>query len=133
LFENIIYYDNTKDIQPLLKITDVLVTDYSSVYMDYLLLDRPIIFFPYNYEKYMAANEGLLFDYNSMTPGPKCYSQDQLHKEITDCAVNHKDEYANERARIKKLAFKYEDGRSCERIWDFIIKEFIERPDKGSD
>ena len=126
LFDNIIYYDNAKDIQPLLKATDILVTDYSSVYMDYLLLDRPIIFFPYNYEKYMESQEGLLFDYKSMAPGPICYSQDQLQEAIANFAIGRTDGFADKRAEIRKLAFKYEDGKASERIWNFIMKEFIE-------
>ncbi|MGA2677671.1 MAG: CDP-glycerol glycerophosphotransferase family protein [Sedimentisphaerales bacterium] len=125
LFDNIIYYSSSKDIQPLLKATDVLITDYSSVYMDYLLLDRPIVFFPYNYEKYMESQEGLLFDYGSMSPGPICYSQDQLHEAITSYVLGHTDEYVNKRAEVKKLAFKYKDGKSSERIWNFIMKEYL--------
>ena len=125
LFENIIYYDSEKDIQPLLKITDILVTDYSSVYMDYLLLDRPIIFFPYNYDKYMESQEGLLFDYKSMAPGPICYSQGRLQETIKNSVLGRIDEFANKRAEIRKLAFKYEDGKSSERIWGFIMKEYI--------
>jgi CDP-glycerol glycerophosphotransferase len=126
LFDNIIYYDNTKDIQPLLKATDILVTDYSSVYIDYLLLDRPIIFFPYNYEKYMESQQGLLIDYKSMVPGSICYSQDQLQEAIANFAPGRTDGFADKRAEIKKLAFKYEDGKASERIWDFIMKKYIE-------
>lgn len=126
LFDNIIYYDNTKDIQPLLKATDILVTDYSSVYIDYLLLDRPIIFFAYNYEKYMESQGGLLFDYKKTMPGPICYSQDQLQEAIANFALGRTDGFADKRAEMEKLAFKYEDGRASERIWSFIMKEFIE-------
>lgn len=124
--DNIICYDSSKDIQPLLKTTDILVTDYSSVYMDYLLLDRPIVFFPYNLERYIESQDGLLFNYKTMVPGPICYSQDQLQEAIISYVLGRTDEYANKRAEIKKLAFKYEDGKSSERIWNFITKEFIE-------
>ncbi|SPD72239.1 putative CDP-glycerol:poly(Glycerophosphate) glycerophosphotransferase [uncultured Desulfobacterium sp.] len=128
LLSNIIYYNSSKDIQPLLRVTDILVTDYSSVYMDYLLLNRPIIFFPYNLDGYLKAHNGLLFDFNSMAPGPKCYSQEQLHEAILDCTAGQKDDFADDRGQIRKLAFKYEDGRASERIWDFIMKEYMEVP-----
>jgi len=124
-FDNIIIYDRTKDIQPLLKVSDILITDYSSVYMDYLLLDRPIIFFPYNYKEYMEVQGGLLFDYDSMTPGPKCYSLDQLQESLINCVVNQTDEFSEKRKEIRKLAFKYQDGKASERIWDFIRKEYL--------
>ncbi len=125
-YDKIIYYDGYKDIQPLLKVTDILITDYSSVYMDYLLLDRPIIFFPYNYERYIESRKGFLFDYKTMTPGPICYSQDQLQQAIESCAAGDAGSFADKRAEIKKLAFKYEDGRASERVWDFIVKRYIE-------
>jgi CDP-glycerol glycerophosphotransferase (TagB/SpsB family) len=124
LFDNIIYYDNTKDIQPLLKAADILVTDYSSVYIDYLLLDRPIIFFAYNYEKYAEAR-GFIFDYKSMAPGPICYSQDQLHDAIANYVSGRTDEFAGKREEIRKFAFKYEDGNASERIWDFVMKHYL--------
>ena len=124
-YENIIFYNSYKDIQPLLSITDVLVTDYSSVYMDYLLLDRPIIFFAYNREKHIEAQEGLIFDYESVTPGPVCISQEQLQETLKNYAIGRPDEFAGKRKEIKKLAFKYEDGNSSERIWNFIMKEYL--------
>jgi CDP-glycerol glycerophosphotransferase len=129
-YDNIIFYDSHKDIQPLLSITDVLVTDYSSVYMDYLLLDRPIVFFAYNREKHLEAQEGLIFDYESVTPGPVCISQNQLHEAIINCIILNKDDYAEKREQLKKLTFKYEDGLASERIWNFITKEFLGCPSK---
>ncbi len=126
MFDNIVYYDSVKDIQPLLRVTDILVTDYSSVYMDYLLLDRPIVFFPYNYEKYIESQNGLLFDYKSMSPGPLCYTQDQLHEALKNSAAGGADEFAAKREEIRTLAFKYRDGKSSERIWNYITKEYIQ-------
>ncbi len=128
-FENIILYSGSKDIQPLLKVTDVLVTDYSSVYMDYLLLNRPIVFFAYNREKHLEAQQGLLFDYDSMAPGLICISQEQLQEELINCTVRHIDGFSQKRGQIKKLAFKYEDGRASERIWNFTITKFLSAPE----
>jgi CDP-glycerol glycerophosphotransferase len=125
VFDNIIYYDCEKDIQPLLKATDILVTDYSSVYMDYLLLDRPIVFFPYNYDKYMESQKGLLFDYKTLAPGPICYLQDQLHDAIANYVSGRIDEFAGKREEIRKFAFKYEDGNASQRIWDFVMKHYL--------
>jgi len=124
-YDNIIMYDNSKDIQPLLKLSDVLITDYSSVYVDYLLLDRPVIFFPYDYEKYIQKDRDLLFDYDWITPGPKCYSQDELQKTLSDCILGQKDDFVANREEIKNLAFKYKDGNASRRIWDYIKEKYI--------
>jgi CDP-glycerol glycerophosphotransferase (TagB/SpsB family) len=124
-YDNIIFYNSYKDIQPLLSITDILVTDYSSVYIDYLLLDRPIVFFAYNRDKHLEAQEGLIFDYESATPGPVCISQEQLQETLKNYTIGRTDEFAVKRKEIRKLAFKYEDSNSSERIWNFIKMEFL--------
>ena len=49
---------------------DALITDYSSIYLDYMVLERPIIFLPYDLEDY-EGSVGFTMDYNENTPGPK--------------------------------------------------------------
>lgn len=53
-FNNIVYcgYDEIEDIRDLMIFSDVLVTDYSSAFIDYLLLDKPIIFYNWDIEEY---------------------------------------------------------------------------------
>jgi CDP-glycerol glycerophosphotransferase (TagB/SpsB family) len=54
---------------PLLRHADALVTDYSSVYFDYLLLDRPVAFYAFDRERY-ESERGFYFDYDAVTAGP---------------------------------------------------------------
>ncbi|WP_135830216.1 CDP-glycerol glycerophosphotransferase family protein [Halorussus halobius] len=54
---------------PLLRRADALVTDYSSAYVDYLALDRPLVFYPYDRDDY-RARRGFYLDYDAVTPGP---------------------------------------------------------------
>lgn len=117
-------YDNSKDVYPLLPKVDLMITDYSSIYTDYLLLDRPVIFFPYDYEYYVQQNREIQFDYDWITPGPKCYTQDDLEKEILQILIKNEDGYIQKREEILDLAFKYKDGNSSERIWQYIKKYF---------
>ncbi|MFC4448173.1 CDP-glycerol glycerophosphotransferase family protein [Halorussus aquaticus] len=65
------------DVYPLLRHADALVTDYSSLYFDYLLLDRPLVFYPYDLDEY-RARRGFYFDYESVTPGPVARTFDDL-------------------------------------------------------
>ncbi|OGH95890.1 MAG: hypothetical protein A2039_03185 [Candidatus Melainabacteria bacterium GWA2_34_9] len=118
--KNIIIYNNIKDIYPVLQNIDLMVTDYSSIYMDYLLTNRPVLFFPYDYEKYISSDRAIQFDYNWITPGPKCYNQGELLQEIENLLINNIDNYKEKRDEIKNLAFKDPDGNSSERIWNFI-------------
>lgn len=54
------------------------MTDYSSLYFDFLLWNRPILFFPYDLEYYRNEDRGLIFDYEEFTPGPKAYGIEDL-------------------------------------------------------
>ena len=67
---NVIHYDPTADVYPALADVDLLVTDYSSIYFDFLLLDRPIVFFANDLDLYLRRERHLLFEYRDMTPGP---------------------------------------------------------------
>ena len=123
--KNIIIYNNTKDIYPALRNIDLMVTDYSSIYMDYLLINKPVLFFPYDYEKYISKDRNIQFDYNWITPGSKCYNQDELFQEIENVLINNVDDYKEKREEIKNMAFKDPDGNSSKRIWDFIKKKYL--------
>ena len=123
-YEQILEYKNNKDFYPLLTITDLLITDYSSIYIDYLLTDKPIIFYPYDQKQYIGKERELLFDYKQMTPGPKCYTSKELEQEIILCLVEGKDGYKADREIVRKLFFHYTDGNSAERLWN-TVKETI--------
>ncbi|WP_455714576.1 CDP-glycerol glycerophosphotransferase family protein, partial [Anaerosporobacter sp.] len=67
--ENIQIINPSIDPYILLHLADALITDYSSIYFDYLLLDRPIIFFNYDMQEYLSNTRELYFDYDKFTPG----------------------------------------------------------------
>ena len=124
-FDYLIKYDNQKDVYPLLNQIDLLLTDYSSIYFDFLLISNPIVFFPYDIQKYINKDRELIYDYNTMTPGPKCYTQEELQNEIYNILILGNDYYSKERETLQKMAFKYNDGNSSERIWNVIEKEYL--------
>jgi CDP-glycerol glycerophosphotransferase (TagB/SpsB family) len=108
------------DAQRLLAHVDVLVTDYSSIYLDFLLLDKPIIFIPYDLEQYQSYR-GFLFDYDTHTPGDKVGTQAEFMESIAR-ALNKPELGAIERTQMKNLFHTYEDGKSSERILAQIKK-----------
>ena len=108
------------DAQRLLAHVDVLVTDYSSIYLDFLLLDKPMIFIPYDLEQYQSYR-GFLFDYDTHTPGDKVGTQAEFMESIGR-ALNKPELGAIERAQMKNLFHTYEDGKSSERILAQINK-----------
>ncbi len=119
-FEKIIILDPAIDIYPLLPLTDILITDYSSIYFDFLLLDKPIIFFPYDFDKYITKDREFYFDYNKFTPGPKAYKFQELLCWI-EYFLKGNDEFKKEREKLRDICFMYKDGNSSERVFKFII------------
>lgn len=76
------------DIYQILSETDLLITDYSSVYFDYLLLDKPILFLNTDLDQYRNNRGFLLNPFEFWTPGPKVNIYNhficELEKLLTD-------------------------------------------------
>tara|TARA_B100001964_G_C14240708_1_gene604856 strand:- start:258 stop:1475 length:1218 start_codon:yes stop_codon:yes gene_type:complete len=116
----IITIDVYTDIQLLMCLADCLITDYSSIQLDYLLLSRPMIFMPYDIE-YFNRVGGFHCDYDEFTPGPKPRTQ----KEFLECLeMFHKgeDPFFEKRLQIRDTVHDYKDGQSCRRVYE-LIKE----------
>jgi len=112
---NILQVSPVSDIYPLLSHFDLLLTDYSSIYFDYLLLDRPIVFYPYDMDAYRSGRE-LLFDYDAMTPGPRALDFDGLLEALA-ATLSGPDTFAEARKRVTDLVHDHRDGRSMARLW----------------
>ena len=114
--ENIMVINKDADPYVFLKMADVLITDYSSIYFDYLLLDRPIIFFAYDLEEYLNDSREMYFDYDEFTPGEKVNDYHELKKSILRC-VNldneNRDEYSDFRKKIREKVFEYDNLKTC--------------------
>jgi CDP-glycerol glycerophosphotransferase len=114
---NILAYDSLGDVYPLMPLCDILITDYSSIYFDYLLLGKPIVFFPYDLESYLEEDSNMYFNYGEMTPGPKCRTQKELENELKKIVSEEgADEYAAIRGRISTFTHDYQDNLSYRRL-----------------
>ena len=125
-YDNILVLHN-KDLEAanlqlyqVIPYSDALITDYSSIATDYLLLDKPIIFTLDDYEEY-AASRGAFFPENAKDymKGYHVYNVDDLEKALGDIAMN-KDIYKKEREKIFSEYHTYKDGNSARRILDAI-------------
>ncbi|MCR5829368.1 MAG: bifunctional glycosyltransferase family 2 protein/CDP-glycerol:glycerophosphate glycerophosphotransferase [Lachnospiraceae bacterium] len=76
--DNAVDMSGYDDINDLYLASDMLITDYSSVFFDYALLERPIIFYAYDEDEYKGELRGLYFDMESYCPGPVVRTQDEL-------------------------------------------------------
>lgn len=115
---------NEIDLYEILNAADLLITDYSSVYFDYLLLDRPIIFTPIDFKEYSETRGFILEPYEKWTPGAKVLTQETLEREIIK-SLKDNSYYKLERENIRNIIHRYIDGESSKRIWDIIDKEIL--------
>lgn len=82
-YSNIILLDKLTDIYPLLPRTDVLITDYSSIYYDYQLMPgKRILLFPFDYDSYISNSRQMAYNYDQYTPGDKYYTWNDLKQAI---------------------------------------------------
>lgn len=107
---NLIIYESYMDIYPILKYVDILISDYSSVYFDFLYVNKPIIFFCYDYEKWVEGEQGIILDYFEYSPGDKCYSFEELLVLIKKNI--EKDNYKIEREKIFKKMFTNQNKKA---------------------
>lgn len=115
-FSNIKFYTTQGDIYPVIKYIDILVTDYSSIAYDFLLLDRPIIFFDYDRKTYENNMGGFLFDYDKYSPGIKANNQEELTK-----ALFLADIYKEQRECVKNIFFDKNEQLASKNILDKIF------------
>jgi len=90
--------EQAEDVTGILNIFDCLITDYSSIYIDYLLTDKPMIFLPYDRQQYLDGR-GMNFDYDDVTPGPK----PETFNDFLDALSPKEDFWKSERTRVNRL------------------------------
>lgn len=112
--ENVIELPADTDPYPLLDHVDVLVTDYSSIYVDFLVADEPIVFYPYDLPVYQS-HPGFEFDYTAVTPGPTPTDFTDFQNALLD-AIDGTDEYADDRARVRDRFIDHPDGSAAARL-----------------
>ena len=111
-------FEVLSDVNSILPEVDLLVTDYSSIYIDYLLLDRPCIFVPYDLENY-KKKRGLLLDYEDWTPGRKVVTYKQFVDAVAEI-LSGVDLYKNMRVELRKQFHSYQTENSCEKVFKLI-------------
>ncbi|KRN94090.1 CDP-glycerol glycerophosphotransferase family protein [Pediococcus stilesii] len=81
-FEDRVIIDSESDMNEIYLITDVMITDYSSVMFDFSILKRPMLFFAYDLDYYRDDLRGFYFDYYTELPGPIVQNEDELLEQI---------------------------------------------------
>lgn len=108
------------DLYKLLNGFDLLITDYSSIYFDWLLLNKPVIFVPVDMKEYWEKRGGWLLEpYDFWAAGPKCTDQESLQREIIKC-LEDPSYYEDRRKTVQSIVHHYKDSHSTERVIQLI-------------
>ncbi len=118
-------FKQLQDINSILPFVNSIITDYSTIYTDAILLNIPTIFIPYDIEIY-KKKRGLVYDYNQITAGDKVLSQKELINSLQKI-FNSQNLDVNKLKEIKKKFHKFEDGKSSKRIIDILKSKIAEK------
>ncbi len=114
--------DIYNETQVLLRLTDVLITDYSSIWLDFLLLGRPIIAFIYDWNEY-KEDRGLIYDYEQIFPGPQIHKFSELTPALKKALKDGMSEFFKRKYRnALSMFYAYKDGRASERTVHRILE-----------
>ncbi|GAF17459.1 polyribitolphosphotransferase [Bacillus sp. JCM 19046] len=115
------FYDFSeyREVNDLLFVTDILVTDYSSVCFEFALLNKPMIFFAYDVEEYIRQRD-FYFEYQSFIPGTLAKNTEDI---IT--SIVNKDFETQKIKPFVDYFFDYQDGQASKRFVDQLILETV--------
>ena len=108
------------NVQELLVCADILISDFSGAFVDYLLLNRPIIHYLYDYDNYKEMDSGLNFTREEFACGKIAYNFPDLLSCIVVC-LNGEDDEETKRITKRKLFLEYETGNASKQIINKVI------------
>ena len=121
-YEGFVYdVSGLDDITPLYTISDILITDYSSVFFDYANLMRPMIFYMYDLEEYETGIRGFYIDIKEL-PGPIVQTEEELIQQIRNAgSEDYQKTYRDKYESFHKKYNSLDDGNASKRVADTLI------------
>jgi CDP-glycerol glycerophosphotransferase len=110
-----------EDVNEVIALFDMVITDYSSVYAGYLLLHKPLLFLSYDLEEY-AAKTGFVVPYDKATAGPKPRTMASFKEEIVRL-LESRDYYLQERKEASILFNGNNRDNNSEKVAEFLIEK----------
>ena len=106
---------NSCDVEEALVVSDILITDYSSIIFDYALLDKPMLFYAPDLDDYYDSR-GFYFDYRNFVPGPIAETKEDVLEQLENINA-----YSNIVAEFREKFNPYFDGKNSSRILGKIL------------
>jgi len=111
------------NVGELVLLCDMLITDYSSICMDFALLEKPCVFYAFDLKDYISERN-FYFDYKKYVPGPVAETFDELLEAIAAGGKNNvlvKDKDTDKLKEFRTFNFDEPDGKAAERVVDYIM------------
>jgi CDP-glycerol glycerophosphotransferase (TagB/SpsB family) len=104
------------DLEPLYRVADALISDYSSCLVDFLLTGKRVISFAYDYDHYVNVERGLFYDLEKVLPGKVCRDFDTLAVALDEVFEGRTAEQVEDYAWRRSLFFDHLDDRNAARV-----------------
>lgn len=115
--EGVVDVTDYPDGNELSLISDVMITDYSSICMNNALLRKPVVLYAYDLDEF-ESERSFYFDYETNAPGPVVKTMDDL------CRVFETQDFMPERLeQFRKLHFGSPDGHASEKLLDRVLEK----------
>jgi CDP-glycerol glycerophosphotransferase (TagB/SpsB family) len=115
-YSNILTFPENMELYKFLNYIDVLITDYSSVFFDFLLTGKKIIYFPFDLKKY-SDERGFNFNYYEITSGKVVFNFEELLSEMINLMIDDK-----KHNQILNKIWEYKDGNASKRIANYFYE-----------
>ena len=117
--DNNYLFDNNIQLYQIIPVFDALITDYSSVSTDYILLNKPIIYILDDYEEYKKSRGFYPSNPLRYMPGDHVYSYEQFENAVKNILLEN-DKYVLARKKMIPMFHKYQDGCTSKRIAKYL-------------
>jgi CDP-glycerol glycerophosphotransferase len=125
-YPSVRFLEEGKDAYPLVKFADIVMTDYSSLAFDFLLTDRPLIFYRPDHEDYVTKARHLIPGREHYTPGYVTQTMSDLiptlDKALQDARAPASDPFKNARQALRTELFDHIDGLAGKRVCELILQ-----------
>ncbi|MCR8922115.1 CDP-glycerol glycerophosphotransferase family protein [Dasania sp. GY-MA-18] len=114
-------YRHYPELNTVMRNTDILITDYSSLWVDFLLLDKPIVGYAFDMEQYQGAR-GLLYDYENQFPGPLTQTWPQLASTLEALLAQSSLNVSEKQQWLKRFFHQPLEGSRCQAIEQLVAE-----------
>jgi CDP-glycerol glycerophosphotransferase (TagB/SpsB family) len=112
--------DRVDDVQELLAVTNLLISDYSSIVTDFVLTGRPVIYYVFDFQEYVQKSRSLFYEFESTVSGPFAYNEGELLSLLRNTSWFEEPTYKKRYRKFLDTFHTYQDGKACSRILEEV-------------